>query len=1733
MPSLGGIAEIIGIRAEIIGVRQYLADGREIERINQRIADSTKRIDAASVASVSASRATAFAMAQEVKAKEAATVASRNLALAEEAEARASANAVLAARAAATRPTGANGQFISQAAAAQVTAQQAQLEAEAATARERANVSLREANALQATAAAAATVREAAEKRAGVTAITSEEASTRAIAASIRARELELAAIAAVTRAEELKKIAQESAARVAPTVSPIAGPNGQAIVNTADTAALAENARIQKEASQAQKEATVATKEAADASKFAAAAIAVEDAAIERDLVTKEHELRIEKQLSEARRSRLNAATTTGALAVTAVIGVTAGAAITSAAKYQQELSKINVLTNATDAETQQLGQSFLKLSTEIPVSASDLAAASYKLLSSGIRDTGQALEITTGAAKAAVAGQADIKDIITATIAVLNGYPKGAITASQVNDILFAGVKEGAAEFNDFAGSIGKLIPIAAALGVPFDQLTASLAVLTNGGLNAEEAATGLRAILNDLAKDENSKQAQEALAQFGLTVSDLRKKIRDEGLPQTMGELITLFKGNLAAIEPIIPNIRGMVAAFSAFNDGGKTTTGVLSAIDRAGGIVDQSFAKTKDNVANLAKTVSNQLNVALIEIGTAVLPEISKQLQGLIGWISANKEAIASFVSEGLQTLAKIISDIATGFETLRQALSDIVGPADSAKVAIAAIGIALAWALPGGPYLKGLALILALIGQIQNTKIDLPLGLGSVGGRGSELQILKENQKELEQELKNLNSGGPGGLKGKILDIVTSLPGPLHNQPSQNIQENPELAAARANIQKKIDENSAAITAAEQKEADAKKKLDDATKPLTDITLPKLNVNIDAVDQSAKKAAADLQKLAQEFQKSSDAAGQVESLTTKLKLFGEITPEIAKGFGLDAVQAGNVQGVDAVARATERATNRAFEFTKALATVAEALQQGGAAAVQAVSEIIHGIASAALEASQSALSALLSQPTREVADLGVNLAFQQQRTTNLEFRNQPAINSLNQQLKNIDKQIAAQNRANTLANRAAERQQRAQQAAQKAANDAAQQAADDAATAFKNAQLQAQINAERQLAALQKLIDANNKAAADLQEAFLKNNEALQVQINTAIGKGDSTTALALVDQQRAATKQYRDQSKALQKNTQDLTSQQKAAQEAEAERQRQAQLDAAAFEATQKQIKATTDNTSAQTDNTAALDAAKQAQDDQTQALEDSKQKIQDQIDALQAPIDASKEQADSIQRAIDLYESQGKVLKAQGIAADHTLKTQDQQWQSAKKLIAQIDTESATVKKFSDKLGIDTIKAINDANEQFDTLTGLLKVLNDPSGFIAKGFDPVAKLAEILKTAIDGPAVKLSEAGDKLKEAATAQQAKADFMTGQEQVMVGMLPPVSPDTLRSITDYVEGVRKARDIVNSIKPPNVGDAGLAVIQTSTTAAQTLGTTLALQVNPPDIGDAGRQTIDNATSSTYTYDNALRSIQEPDVGDAGRGEILGALDAARQLSAALRNIGSQVAGLGRNLVGAINNLIPRHAQGGVFTKATLGIIGEAGPEVVLPLNDVKRISQILAQASVSKPGLVATTGSNDTSNVFDQINSAGGGGLPGYSAEIAGKPSESQKMQDLLNHYIGAITKGTAQGLLNHLVGNRNKGFFQATGPGPSSVTGSSSPVASQQIVAQLSPQLTAAIAARPAASAVFAPNITVTGETLDTMEATALAAVRAAFRDARLVSGRTGGLITTGLGPSH
>lgn len=416
------------------------------------------------------------------------------------------------------------------------------------------------------------------------------------------------------------------------------------------------------------------------------------------------------EKALAIAQKERLVIAGKLGAIAAVAVaVGITA-AAVKTAATYQDTLTKIDNLTNLTSEETKRLGETILQMSRHIPKSPEELGAAAYVILSSGINDVDEALRILKDSAEAAVAGFGDTKEIAIAVTGIINAYGKENISAAQATDILFAAVKEGRAEISDFAGNIGRAVPFAKLLGITFDQLAAAVASLTDAGLPARQAVTAILDIENQLISP--SQQAKDALLGMGTSIEKLRQEVREKGLIVALQDLLAKNRNNQQVIDALIPSIRGEAGALDLLSRGAADYNSHLDKITNSSGIVDQAFKNTEKNFNVNAQLLKNQLNVALIRLGSAILP-----------------------------ALVKIMSDVVTLFQNSSNAI-------DKASTSlggnlIPALGI-LGNALLGP--ISQLTSILSLLARLSGATIDIKtktfghLGAGPFGKKGITLPV---------------------------------------------------------------------------------------------------------------------------------------------------------------------------------------------------------------------------------------------------------------------------------------------------------------------------------------------------------------------------------------------------------------------------------------------------------------------------------------------------------------------------------------------------------------------------------------------------------------------------------------------------------------------------------------------------------------------------------------------------------------------------------------------------------------------------------------------------------------------------------------------------------------------------------------------------------------------------------------------------------------------------------
>ncbi|MEO5358208.1 MAG: phage tail tape measure protein [Nitrospirae bacterium YQR-1] len=211
-------------------------------------------------------------------------------------------------------------------------------------------------------------------------------------------------------------------------------------------------------------------------------------------------------------------------------------------------------------------------------------------------VEDAPAALEAS---AKAAVAGVTDTKTAITAGMAVINAYGMSLNDLGRVYDTFFQTVKIGVTTFPELSQSIGNVLPTARAVGVGFNEVSAALAQLTNGGIKTPEAVTALNSALRSLAMP--TAKAKSKLRELG---------IQWNGLMGTLEQIskLHLSASTLSEIIPDTEGIKGVMSLTQNFN--GLVDT--LRQIEKAASSTESAYKKMENTLENQIKLFKNSLD-----------------------------------------------------------------------------------------------------------------------------------------------------------------------------------------------------------------------------------------------------------------------------------------------------------------------------------------------------------------------------------------------------------------------------------------------------------------------------------------------------------------------------------------------------------------------------------------------------------------------------------------------------------------------------------------------------------------------------------------------------------------------------------------------------------------------------------------------------------------------------------------------------------------------------------------------------------------------------------------------------------------------------------------------------------------------------------------------------------------------------------------------------------------
>lgn len=310
--------------------------------------------------------------------------------------------------------------------------------------------------------------------------------------------------------------------------------------------------------------------------------------------------------------------------------------AAVKAAVDFDDSMTKIESLVGIAGSEVDAMAESVRALSGETAQAPAALADAMFFIQSAGLRGA-VAMETLDAAAKAAAVGLGEVTEIADLATSALNAYGSENLSAIEATDVLTAAVREGKLEASELAGSMGRVLPIASAMGVQFNEVGAAFAALSRTGTNAAEAATQVRGILSSLLRP--TKQAEEALAGMGLSSEGLRRQLREEGLLATLKTLAEEFDGNAAAAASVFGNIRALSGVMDLMGANTATTEQIFANMEDTTGTLNEAFDVVSDTAGFKFRQALAEVQETLVTLGDRVLPVVLEMVEGFRSMIGA--------------------------------------------------------------------------------------------------------------------------------------------------------------------------------------------------------------------------------------------------------------------------------------------------------------------------------------------------------------------------------------------------------------------------------------------------------------------------------------------------------------------------------------------------------------------------------------------------------------------------------------------------------------------------------------------------------------------------------------------------------------------------------------------------------------------------------------------------------------------------------------------------------------------------------------------------------------------------------------------------------------------------------------------------------------------------------------------------------------------------------------
>lgn len=299
--------------------------------------------------------------------------------------------------------------------------------------------------------------------------------------------------------------------------------------------------------------------------------------------------------------------------------------AAFKASTDFNKAMANIATLIPGNVEHVKELKTGIQDLAIETGKSTEDLAGGMYQVISA-FGDGADTLKILDINARSATAGLATTTDAINLTSAVTKGYgDTSAEAVMHASDLALMTVRLGQTTFPELAASIGKVIPLSAALGVSQEELFGTMATFSGVTGNAAEVSTQLRGVLQSLLAPTEDMEA--VFHDLGVTSGEAL--IKQRGFQGAIDAVVKAAKDSGQPLQKYLGSIEGQTLALAA---AGRQHTDLKIKIGQMGSVVGVTTVAFDEQTKGINKAgfeweqLKTKLSVVAQKFGDALQPAL---------------------------------------------------------------------------------------------------------------------------------------------------------------------------------------------------------------------------------------------------------------------------------------------------------------------------------------------------------------------------------------------------------------------------------------------------------------------------------------------------------------------------------------------------------------------------------------------------------------------------------------------------------------------------------------------------------------------------------------------------------------------------------------------------------------------------------------------------------------------------------------------------------------------------------------------------------------------------------------------------------------------------------------------------------------------------------------------------------------------------------------------------